>query len=371
LKHIQLKEQEVHSDETYRKIIHVDMDAFFASIEQRDFPELKGKPVAVGSANRRGVIAAASYEAREFGVRSAMPSSKAIQLCPQLIFVDHRFSVYHEVSKKIREIFHRYTDLVEPLSLDEAYLDVTHNKPGISLATEIAREIREKIFLETQLTASAGISFNKFLAKMASDINKPNGQKLIHPSQADEYLKNLAIGKFFGVGKVTADKMKKAGIEKGEDLKKYSKEALIHLFGKQGEYYYHLIRGIDNRKVVSERERKSVGAERTFRDDVSTDSAMNTILTKIAIEVAERLKKGNHKGRTITLKFKYFDFEQHTRSRTIEHATDDAQIIITTVMDLLMNDFPEKPVRLLGITLSKLGEDIQEEEELSQLTLGF
>lgn len=347
------------------------MDAFFASIEQRDFPELRGKPVAVGSADRRGVIAAASYEARVYGVRSAMPSSKAIQLCPNLIFVNHRFDVYKSVSNQIREIFHRYTDRVEPLSLDEAYLDVSHNKPGISLATEIAKEIREAIYTETNLTASAGISYNKFLAKMASDINKPNGQKLIHPSQTEAFLADLPVHKFFGVGKVTAEKMKKAGIETGEDLKKYSKEALTHLFGKSGNYFHSIIRGVDNREVNTERKRKSVGAESTFREDVSTDSTMHTILSKIAFEVAERLKKGKHKGRTITLKFKYFDFEQHTRSKTIEKPTDDFHLILETTMEMLMANFPEKPVRLLGITLSNLGVEGIEEKSIDQLTLGF
>lgn len=354
----------------FRKIIHVDMDAFFASIEQRDFPELRGKPVAVGSAERRGVIAAASYEAREYGVRSAMPSAKAIQLCPHLIFVKHRFSVYKEVSTQIREIFHRYTDLVEPLSLDEAYLDVTHNKPGIELATQIAIEIRESILKETNLTASAGISFNKFLAKIASDINKPNGQKLIHPTQATSFMEKLAVEKFFGVGKATAAKMKKTGIVVGADLKRYSKDALTHLFGKQGTYYYSVVRGEDNREVKSERKRKSVGAERTFRDDVSGESAMFTILSKIAEEVSSRLIKGKHKGKTITLKFKYFDFEQHTRSRTLDKHIDDFDTILDVVYELLQSDLPEKPVRLLGITLSNLGVD---EEEIipDQLTLGF
>jgi DNA polymerase-4 len=346
------------------------MDAFFASIEQRDFPELRGKPVVVGSADRRGVIAAASYEARKYGVRSAMPSTRAVQLCPQLIFVKHRFSAYREVSTQIREIFHRYTDLVEPLSLDEAYLDVTHNKPGIELATQIAKEIRDRIYAETQLTASAGISFNKFLAKMASDINKPNGQKLIHPTQANAFMENLAIERFFGVGIATATKMKKAGIDNGSDLKKYSKEALTHLFGKQGAYFYSVVRGQDNREVKSERKRKSVGAERTMRDDVSGESAMFSILAKIADEVSIRLINGKHQGKTITLKFKYFDFEQHTRSRTLDYYTDDYEVIIDTAYDLLQTDLPEKPVRLLGITLSNLGKD-EEMPEPDQLTIGF
>lgn len=361
--------KEILADKDYRKIIHVDMDAFFASIEQRDFPELRGKPVAVGSADRRGVIAAASYEARIFGVRSAMPSSKALQLCPHLIFVDHRFSVYKEVSKQIREIFHRYTDLVEPLSLDEAYLDVTHNKPGIDLATEIASEIRVAIYQETQLTASAGISYNKFLAKMASDINKPNGQKLIHPSQALAFVETLPIEKFYGVGIATADKMKKAGIENGADLRRYSKEALSHLFGKQGNYFYAIARAEDDREVRSDSKRKSVGAEETYREDVVGESALYNSLSKIAFEVSRRLKNGKHKGRTISIKFKYFDFEQHTRSRTIDKYTDDEEEILRISAELLMNDYPDRPIRLLGITVSNLGE-----EELflpDQLTIGF
>ena len=346
------------------------MDAFFASIEQRDNPELKGKPVAVGSSNRRGVIAAASYEAREYGVRSAMPSAKAIQLCPHLIFTHHRFDVYKSVSKQIRSVFHEYTDKVEPLSLDEAYLDVTHNKPGIELATDIAKEIRQRIFEETDLTASAGISFNKFLAKMASDINKPNGQKLIHPSQAVDFMNNLAIGKFFGVGKATAAKMNKAGIFSGADLKKYSSEALTYLFGKQGNYFYSIVRGIDNREVKSERVRKSVSAERTFSEDLIGESEMYNVLTKLAVEVSERMNKGDYKGKTLTLKYKYFDFEQHTRSKTFSFFTNDAGILLDTSMEMLIGNFPEKPIRLLGLGMSNLGDD----EDLpppDQLTIGF
>ena len=361
--------KEILSDKDYRKIIHVDMDAFFASVEQRDFPELRGKRVAVGSADRRGVIAAASYEAREYGVRSAMPSSRALQLCPNLIFVDHRFSVYRSVSAQVREIFNRYTDLVEPLSIDEAYLDVTHNKTGIELATVIASEIRKDIFNETQLTASAGISYNKFLAKMASDINKPNGQKLIHPSQAIDFIEKLPIGKFYGVGAATSDKMIKAGIETGADLRKYSKEALAHLFGKQGEYYYLLARGEDYREVNSESKRKSVGAEQTYIEDVSGETMLFNLLSKIAFEVSERLKKGKHKGKTVSIKFKYFDFEQHTRSRTIEDYIDDENEILKISTELLMSDFPSKAIRLLGITVSNLGE--AEVNVVDQLTIGF
>jgi DNA polymerase-4 len=284
--------------------------------------------------------------------------------------VKHRFSVYKEVSSQIRSIFYRYTDLVEPLSLDEAYLDVTHNKPGIALATIIATEIRDSILKETHLTASAGISFNKFLAKIASDINKPNGQKLIHPTQAIAFMKNLPIEKFFGVGKVTAAKMVKAGIENGKDLTNYSKEALIHLFGKQGAYLYSVVRGEDDREVKAMRKRKSVGAEQTFREDISNENAMYTVLSKIAEEVSDRLKKGNHKGKTITLKFKYFDFEQHTRSRTINTNTDDFNEILDIIIELMRSNSPSKPVRLLGITVSNLGEE-EEECVQTQLTLGF
>ena len=352
-----------------RKIIHIDMDAFFASVEQRDNPELRGKPVVVGSPSRRGVIAAASYEARVFGVRSAMPSSRAVQLCPGLIFVKHRFDVYKRVSAQIREIFYRYTDLVEPLSLDEAYLDVTENKMGMALATEIARRIRSEIFDESRLTASAGISYNKFLAKLASDINKPNGQKLIHPLEAIDFIENLPVEHFFGVGKATASKMKKAGIYKGKELKNFSLEALQHLFGKQGEYFYRIARGVDLRPVKPYRKRKSVGAERTFAQDVYAPSEMYAILEKIAAEVSERARKGRHKGRTVTLKFKYFDFEQHTRSKSIEFYTRDEETIRNIAFELLGKpDFPHKPVRLLGITLSNLGE---EKKEPLQLTLGF
>ena len=256
------------------------------------------------------------------------------------------------------------------MSLDEAYLDVSHNKPGIELATDIAKEIRNRIFEETALTASAGISFNKFLAKMASDINKPNGQKLIHPSQAIEFMENLAIEKFFGVGKATAAKMTKAGIFNGADLKKYSSEALTYLFGKQGAYYYSIVRGIDNREVKSERVRKSVSAERTFSEDLMGESEMYQVLKKLSIEVSERMSKGDYKGKTMTLKFKYFDFEQHTRSKTFPFFTRDAEVLLDTSMELLTNNFPEKPIRLLGLGMSNLGEEAAEIEP-DQLTIGF
>lgn len=356
-------------DAKQRKIIHIDMDAFFASIEQRDFPELQGKPVAVGSPERRGVIAAASYEARKYGVRSAMPSSKAKQICPHLIFVKHRFDVYKEVSRQINAIFHSYTDIVEPLSLDEAYLDVTSNKPGIHLATEIARAIRDDILKETGLTASAGISYNKFLAKIASDINKPNGQKLIHPEHADAFIEALPVGQFFGVGNATEQKMNKVGIYKGKDLKNYSAEALTHLFGKQGFYFYLISHGIDNRTVKSSRKRKSVGAERTFKEDLTGPSEMYAVLEKIAEEVSKRAQNGNHLGKTITLKFKYFNFEQHTRSSTISTFVNDRETILNKAYELLSNpEYPTKPVRLLGITLNNLGKN---KPEPMQLTMGF
>jgi len=359
----------INHEANQRKIIHIDMDAFFASIEQRDFPELKGKPVAVGSPEKRGVIAAASYEARKFGVRSAMPSSRAKQICPQLIFVKHRFDIYKEVSRQINEIFHRYTDLVEPLSLDEAYLDVTSNKPGIAVATEIAKEIRLAIFKETDLTASAGISYNKFLAKMASYINKPDGQKLIHPVNADEFIESLSVGRFFGVGMATELKMNKVGIYYGRDLKTYAVEALTHLFGKQGEYFYKISHGIDSRRVKPSRKRKSVGAERTFREDLTGKSEMYLVLEKIAGEVSKRAQKGNHLGRTITLKFKYFDFEQHTRSITIDDFINDKKTILNCAFNLLSSpELPVKPVRLLGVTLNNLG--IKKPEPM-QLTIGY
>jgi DNA polymerase-4 len=356
-------------DSKLRKIIHIDMDAFFASIEQRDFPELRGKPVAVGSAERRGVVAAASYEARKYGVRSAMPSSYAKQICPQLIFVNHRFDVYKQVSRKINEIFYQYTDLVEPLSLDEAYLDVTSNKPGIFLATDIAKAIRSDIFEETKLTASAGISYNKFLAKIASDINKPNGQKLIHPVYAVAFIEALPVGKFFGVGKATELKMNKVGIYFGKDLNRFSLEALTHLFGKQGAYFFRISQGIDNREVKSMRKRKSVSAERTFREDLTGPSEMFSVLKKIAKEVANRAQHGNHLGKTITLKFKYFDFEQHTRSKTVDKFINDKETILNESFKLLSTpEYPVKPVRLLGITLNNLG---HKQPEPMQLTMGF
>jgi len=345
------------------------MDAFFASVEQRDHPELRGKPVAVGGSRERGVVAAASYEARVFGVKSAMPSSIAARKCPDLIFVKHRFDVYKEVSKQIREVFLEYTDLVEPLSLDEAFLDVTENKRNMDRATAIAQEIRQRILDETQLTASAGISVNKFLAKVASDVNKPNGQFLIHPTQVDEFTANLDIKKFFGIGKVTAEKLRKRDIHKGQDLRSYSKRELIALFGKSGRYYYNICRGIDERPVKPNRIRKSVGAERTFSEDLPELEEQVNALNKIAEEVGSRMRKGKHSGRTITLKLRYSDFTTHTRSRSLDHYTDNTSEIFKLAEDLLRNHPREQALRLLGISISNL--NTERIEPGGQLTLDF
>mgnify|MGYP001124979765 CR=1 FL=1 len=345
------------------------MDAFFASVEQRDNPELKGKPVAVGGSRERGVVAAASYEARVFGVKSAMPSSIAARKCPDLIFVKHRFDVYKEVSRKIREIFFEYTDLVEPLSLDEAFLDVTENKRNMERATTIAQEIRQRILDETQLTASAGISINKFLAKVASDMNKPNGQFLIHPTQVNEFTADLEIEKFFGIGKVTAEKLRKKGIYKGQDLRRFTKRELITEFGKSGRYYFNICRGIDERPVKPNRIRKSVGAERTFSTDLSELHEQKVALKKIAEEVGNRLQKGKHRGRTLTLKLRYSDFTTHTRSRSLDHYTDRILEILNLAEDLLENHPREQAIRLLGISMSNL--DTEKPERGGQLTLDF
>ncbi|MDR0367780.1 MAG: DNA polymerase IV, partial [Bacteroidales bacterium] len=302
--------------ENIRKIIHVDMDAFYASIEQRDFPELKGKPVAVGRAKDRGVVAAASYEARKYGVFSAMPGVTALRKCPDLIFVPARFDVYREVSLQIRAIFKEYTDLVEPLSLDEAFLDVTVNKKDMPSASIIAMEIKERIREQTALTASAGVSYNKFLAKTASDMNKPNGFYLIRPQDAIAFLEQLPIEKFFGVGKVTAQKMKSMGINKGLDLKMKDKLFLITHFGKAGVYFYDVVRGIDNRPVEPNRERKSVGVERTFPNDLQTQFEIITHLYHIEQELITLIDKGKYQGRTLILKMKFHDFKQATHGIT-------------------------------------------------------
>jgi DNA polymerase IV len=293
------------------------MDAFYASVEQLDNPELRGKPVAVGGSRERGVVAAASYEARKYGVRSAMASQVAKRKCRELIFVKPRFSRYKEVSNQIRSIFLEYTDLVEPLSLDEAYLDVTYIKKGKPSATLIAQEIRQRIFDETKLTASAGVSYNKFLAKVASDVNKPNGIFVVTPGKAQDFIDNMEIRKFHGIGKVTAEKMNKMGIWFGRDLRQIDRYELVRLFGKSGNYYYEISRGEDNRPVEPSRERKSVGAEETFSNDIFLLQDLENELLQIADIVWERYLRSGAKPKTLTLKYKYADFEQHTRSKTI------------------------------------------------------
>jgi len=344
----------MQDDLPIRKIIHVDMDAFYASVEQMDNPELKGKPIAVGGSEKRGVVSAASYEARKFGVRSAMSGLQAKRNCPDLIFVRPNFERYHEISKKIRKIFRDYTDLVEPLSLDEAYLDVTENKKGNPSASLIAKEIRERIFKEVGLTASAGISVNKFVAKVASDYNKPNGQKTVNPEEVLEFLEQLDIRKFYGVGKVTAEKMYQLGIFTGKDLKSKTFEYLNENFGKSGRYYYYIVRGIHNSEVKPNRTRKSLAAERTFNENLSSEIFMLEKLDKIAKEVSRRLEKSKVAGKTVTLKIKYSDFTLQTRSKTLPYFVSDKSIILETAKDLLYQEKMNNSVRLLGISMSNL-----------------
>ncbi|MGB5944380.1 MAG: DNA polymerase IV [Leeuwenhoekiella sp.] len=345
-----------------RKIIHVDMDAFYASVEQLDNPELRDKPIAVGGSSDRGVVAAASYEARKFGVRSAMAGSIARRLCPDLIFVKARFERYREMSQRIREIFFEYTDLVEPLSLDEAYLDVTENKTGNPSASMIAEEIREKIKARTGLNASAGISVNKFIAKVASDINKPNGQKTIGPKAVISFLEKLEIRKFYGVGKVTAEKMYALGIFTGTDLKTKSQEFLTEHFGKSGRFYYDVVRGIHNSAVKPNRIRKSLGAERTFSENISSEIFMVERLKHIAEEIERRMKKSDVAGKTVTLKIKYSDFTLKTRSKTLPFFVRDQHIILDAAKELLFQEKLQNSVRLLGITLGNLNTDDNKKE---------
>jgi DNA polymerase-4 len=350
-----------------RKIIHIDMDAFFASVEQRDFPQLRGKPIAVGGKSTRGVVAAASYEARSYGVRSAMSSKKAKALCPDLIFVKHRFDAYKQVSHAIREIFHDYTDLVEPLSLDEAYLDVTENHYNIPYAAQIAKAIRSRIYEETKLTASAGVSYNKFLAKTASDINKPNGLTVILPEDAAAFLESLKIEKFYGIGKATAAKMHALGIYSGADLKKVSGHRLHKHFGKSGIHYYHIVRGQDDRAVNPDRARKSISVENTFNKDI-TDKGMLILEVEIMAKVlADRLVKARTKGMTVTLKLKFSDFQSITRRITVGHSVSGVEEIKQLSVHLLDKVDLIKPVRLLGIGVSNFIDNNQ--VVLSQLSL--
>ncbi|HOK02941.1 MAG TPA: DNA polymerase IV [Spirochaetota bacterium] len=349
-----------------KKIIHVDMDAFYAAIEQRDNPKLKGKPVIVGGPpEKRGVVSTCSYEARRYGVHSAMATSRALKLCPDAVFIYPRFTVYERVSHEIMNIFKEYTDLVEPLSLDEAYLDVTENKKGIKYATIIAKEIRSKIFSNTGLTASAGVSYNKFLAKTASEINKPNGMAVITPDKALSFLENLAIGKFYGVGEATKKKMLSLGINNGLDLKKTPLETLLKHFGKMGYFYYNIVRGVDLRNVEPYRERKSYGREITLSEDITDMEIIESILRDISKEIEDILKNNNIKGKTITLKIKYYDFNQITRSITINNFTDSSIVIMENVKSLLrFTEAGIKKIRLLGISMSNLDnnhilEDVQ------------
>ncbi|MFL9483987.1 DNA polymerase IV [Chitinophagaceae bacterium LWZ2-11] len=342
-----------------RKIIHIDMDAFYASVEQRDNPDYRGKPIAVGGSpeGRGGVVATCSYEARKFGIRSAMPSKRALQLCPHVIFVRPRFAAYKEVSQKVREIFHRYTDIIEPLSLDEAYLDVTEDKQNIGSAIEIAKLIKQAIKDELQLTASAGVSINKFVAKIASDLNKPDGLTFIGPSKIESFMESLAVEKFYGVGKVTAEKMKNMNLHTGADLKKLSEDELVKHFGKTGRFYYKIVRGVDDRPVEPHQETKSLAAEDTFPYDLTDVDEMNIELDKIARTVCNRLQHYQLKGRTITLKIKYGDFKQITRSKSLPTGVNDFDTITTISKELLLaSGIEDKKIRLLGISLSNFGE---------------
>ena len=354
----------------YRKIIHVDMDAFYASVAQLDNPELKGKPIAVGGGGKRGVVAAASYEARKYGVRSAMSGVLARQKCPHLIFVKTDFERYKEISTKIRQIFYEYTDLVEPLSLDEAYLDVTENKKGNPSASLIAQEIRDRIYSELALRASAGISINKFIAKVASDINKPNGQKTINPEEVLLFLEELSVNKFYGVGKVTAAKMNNLGIFNGLDLKKKPLEELTKIFGKSGTYYYNIVRGIHHSTVKPNRIRKSIAAERTFSENISSEVFMLERLHKIAEELERRMIASETKGKTITLKIKYSDFTQQTRSKTVQNFIQKKEEIMQIVKELLYQEKFKNSVRLLGISFSNL-DTVKKEPVWVQLMFEF
>jgi len=347
------------------------MDAFFAAVEQRENPDLQGKPVAVGGGGKRGVVASASYEARKYGVHSAMPGMTAARLCPGLIFVKHNFNLYKEVSQQIREIFEEYTDLVEPLSLDEAFLDVTENKKGIFSAMKIAMEIRAMIEERTQLTASAGVSFNKFLAKIASDINKPNGMKVILPEEAEAFLEALPIKKFFGIGKVTEKKMNRLGIYKGADMKELSEIELVRHFGKVGRHYYRIVRAQDNRPVNPNRIRKSIGAERTFGDNLKTLEEMKERLAYVAERVFEYMKKTENYGRTLTIKIKNPDFQVITRSKTFSREMRHRTSFFAAVDNLMEENWEEGlEARLLGVSVSNLMKELKGEGGI-QLEIEF
>jgi DNA polymerase-4 len=353
-----------------RKIIHIDMDAFYASVEQRDNPELRGKPVAVGGSRERGVVMAASYEARKFGIHSAMPSVTAKRKCPELIFVHPRFEIYKTVSHQIREIFAEHTPLFEPLSLDEAYLDVTENLKGIASATEIAEAIRAKIRSETGLTASAGVSYNKFLAKMASNQHKPDGLFVITPRMGPAFVESLPIRKFHGVGPATSAKMERLGIRTGADLRAQTLPFLRQQFGKAGPYYFWIARGIDERPVCSDRVRKSVGAENTFFTDLFTIEEARAALKPLIEKVWHYTEGKTIRGRTVTLKAKYADFKQTTRRRTSQAPIKTQAAVEEIVYELLESLFPvSKGIRLLGVTLSSLGEETAGRERQLRLSI--
>ena len=357
---------------TERKIIHIDMDAFYASVEQRDNPSLRGKPIAVGHAEERGVVAAASYEARRYGVRSAMSSAKAKRLCPSLIFVRGRMDVYKEVSRQIHEIFHEYTDIIEPISLDEAFLDVTENKPGIELAVDIAKEIKQKIRERLHLVASAGVSYNKFLAKIASDYRKPDGLCTIHPAQALDFIAGLPIESFWGVGPVTAKRMHALGIHNGLQLRACSPGRLLREFGKVGSVYYDFARGIDLRPVEAVRIRKSIGCERTLEKDVSLRSSVIIELYHVAVELVSRLEKKDFRGNTLTLKIKFHDFRQITRSLTQSRELTTLDVILPLAKQLLQEvDYAEHPIRLIGLSVSNPREETGGHGVWEQLSFDF
>jgi DNA polymerase IV len=358
-------DEQAGSSDRQRKIIHVDMDAFYASVEQRDNPDLRGKPVAVGGSRQRGVVAAASYEARKFGVRSAMPSVTAKRQCPDLIFVKPRFEVYKAVSQQIREIFAEHTAIIEPLSLDEAYLDVTENLQGIPLARDVALAIRAKIKQETGLNASAGISYNKFLAKLASDHRKPNGQYVITPEMGPAFVENLPVGKFHGIGPATSAKMNSLGLHTGLDMRNQSLEFMQANFGKAGSYYYWISRGVDNREVRADRIRKSVGAENTFSTDLTDFDVIVVELEPLIDKVWRYCEGAGIRGRTVTLKVKFNDFEIITRSRSVPVAVLSRMDLERLSVALLQNEMPlPKPVRLLGVSLSSLQGGDQAEPQL-------
>lgn len=358
-------------DQIARKIIHVDMDAFYASVEQMDNPDLLGKPIVVGGGSERGVVAAASYEARKYGIRSAMSGVVAKKKCAHLIFIKPRFYRYKEISQKIRKIFFDYTDLVEPLSLDEAFLDVTINKKKNPSASLIAEEIRERIFDEIGLRASAGISVNKFVAKIASDINKPNGQKTIPPEEVLAFLEELSIEKFFGIGKVTAEKMYNLGIFTGKDLKKKSMEFLTLNFKSSGAHYYQIVRGLHNPEVKPNRKQKSVAAEHTFVKNLTSEVYMLEQLDKIAQELDNRLKKSKIAGKTVTLKIKYSDFKIQTRSKTLPFFVKDKALLLDTVKKLLYQERLPNSVRLLGISVANLNINTKKNEKVIDVQLKF